>query len=164
MSFRRFISHSNRYVPSPPFFKNIKSSPLTKQMFFQTCLLMHKFTYRNQDLPDTFRICSSPPHIHTHIKLDTAAATRTRTSTHRFNITFRGPKLWSELSSPLRSMSPHSAFKKQLKRLLLPAWSPYPSYANWFYQPFWLWVVCCCCVFPGFNMHFVVDFCSFSNR
>ncbi len=55
----------------------------------------------------------------------------TRTTRHQFNISFRGPKLWSDLSPSLRSMSSYSAFKKHLKRLLLLAWRRYVVFSRY---------------------------------
>ena len=121
----RFISHSNRYAPSAPLFKKYKVLPIDKVNVYQTCLLMHKFIYRKQDLPDTIQNLFIPTsHVHTYQTRhsnNSLLLPRTRTSRHQFNITFRGPKLWSELGAPLRSMSSYSAFKKHLKKFLLYA-------------------------------------------
>ncbi len=121
----RFISHSNRYAPSAPLYNKFKVLPIDKVNIYQTCLLMHKFIYRKQDLPDSFQSLFTPiSHVHsfqTRHSNNNLLLPYTRTTRHQFNISFRGPKLWSDLSPSLRSMSSYSAFKKHLKRLLLLA-------------------------------------------
>lgn len=125
----RFISHSNRYAPSAPLYNKFKVLPIDKVNIYQTCLFMHKFIYRKQDLPDSFQSLFIPiSHVHsfqTRHSNNTFVLPYTRTTRHQFNISFRGPKLWSDLSPSLRSMSSYSVFKKHLKRLLLLAWCPY---------------------------------------
>lgn len=84
---------------------------------------MREFLYRNQDLPDTFQNLFIPTtYVHTYQTRHSSNSlllARTRTSRHQFNIAFRGPKLWSELSSLLRSTSSHSSFKTQIPVLIL---------------------------------------------
>ncbi len=121
----RFISHSNRYAPSAPLYNKFKVLPIDKVNIYQTCLLMHTFIYRKQDLPDSFQSLFTPiSHVHsfqTRHSNNNLLLPYTQTTRHQFNISFRGPKLWSDLSPSLRSMSSYSAFKKHLKRLLLLA-------------------------------------------
>ena len=119
----RFISYSSRYAPSDPLFKKYKILPIEKVNKYQTCLLIHKFIYRNQDLPLTLQNLfvhtsniHSYPTRHSNISL---RAPRTRTSKYQFNIIYKGPKLWNDLSLPLRSTASFSAFKYQLKNHLL---------------------------------------------
>jgi len=135
----RFISHSNRYAPSAPLYNKFKVLPIDKVNIYQTCLLMQKFIYRKQDLLDSFQNLFIPiSHVHWFHTRHSNNNLITRTTRHQFNISFRGPKLWSELSPSLWSMSSYSAFKKHLKSLLL------------------YWIACCLFLFSLF-----VLFCVF---
>ena len=96
-TFLRLISHSSRYAPSAPLFKQYNLIPIDKVNAVQTCLLAHKFIYRKFDLPVTFqKIVISASDIqtyHTQNRNNNLILPRTRTSRHQFNISFRGPKL-----------------------------------------------------------------------
>lgn len=119
--FLRMISHSSRYAPSAPIFSKYQLLPIDKVNVFQTCLFLHKFIYRKQDLTfNNFFISTSDVHTYqTRLCNSSLFLPFSRTSSHQFNISFRGPKLWNKLSLSLRSMPSYFLFKMQLKALLV---------------------------------------------
>ena len=123
--FLRLISHSCRYAPSAPLFTRYNILPIDKVNTYLICLFIHKFIYSKHDLPialqNLFTHTSDRHNHHTRHSVNTLVIPRTRTSKPQLNITYRGPKLWSELSLSLRSMSSFPAFKKHLKIHLMSA-------------------------------------------
>lgn len=103
------------------FFMNYSIIPIHKFNIYQTCLFIHKFIYRNQDLPDTSIIFSSDVHSFRtrHSKNYNLYLATTHTSHHQFNISYRGRMLWNGWPPPLRSISSFSLFKKQLKNIFI---------------------------------------------
>ena len=125
--FLRFISHSNRYAPSAPLFINYSILPIHKLNIYQICLFIHKFIYRNQDLPESFQsLFTHSFNVHSHrtrhSNNNNLSLPFSRTSHHRFSMSYRGPALWNVLPPLLRSISSHSLFKKQLKKHLSHSW------------------------------------------
>ncbi len=65
--FLRLISHSTRYAPSAPLFVKYQLLSVDKMNTYLTCLFIHKFIYRKQDLPITFHKFFIPiTDIHSH--------------------------------------------------------------------------------------------------
>ena len=121
--FLRMISHSHRYAPSEPLFRKYCILPIDKVNIYQTHLFIHKFINKKEDLPDTFQnffIFTTDVHSHeTRYSIFGLFLPSIRTKSHQFNIRFRGPRLWSDLSLPLRSISTLPVFKKTLKEHLV---------------------------------------------
>ena len=115
----RMISHSSIYAPSAPLFMQYSILPIVKLNTYQTCLFIHKYMNRFQDLPDTFLnffIFTTNVHSyetrHSHNSLFLPFS---RTSGHQTSLCFRGPSLWSDLSVALRSIPSPLTFKRRLK-------------------------------------------------
>ena len=118
--FLRMISHSHRYAPSAPLFKRYSLLPIERINTYQTQMFLHKFKYKPEDLPDTFlKKITFTTDVHEHFTRHSNNSfflSSIRTIRHKFNLSFRGPKLWSELSLSLRSITSQSVFKKHLKQ------------------------------------------------
>ncbi len=83
-------------------------------------LCPHKFINDKQDLPETYNffILSSHIHLYQTRHSNDRHLPFCQTSSHQFNISFRGPKVWND-PSLLRLTSSRSSFKRLLKDDLL---------------------------------------------
>ena len=121
--FLRMISHSHRLAPSEPLFRRYSILPIDKLNIYQTHLFIHKFINKKEDLPDTFHnFFTFTTDIHSHVTRHSTYnlfLPPTRTNRHQFNLSFRGPRLWSDLSLPLRSIQSQPVFKKTIKEHLV---------------------------------------------
>ena len=112
-------------------YKSIKQEfsilPIHKLNIYQICLFIHKFIYRNQDLPESFQsLFTHSFNVHSHrtrhSNNNNLSLTFSSTSHHQFSMSYRGPALWNVLPPVLRSLSSYSLFKKQLKKHLIFSW------------------------------------------
>ena len=122
--FMRIITHSDNYAPSAPLFRKFSILPIDSLNIYQICIFAHKFTYHIHDLPHSFenffRFTSNVHSHNTRYSVNTLYLPPSRISGHQQNISFRAPKLWSDLNLSLRSISSLPLFKKHLKDHLLP--------------------------------------------
>ncbi len=115
--FLRMISQSTRHELSAPLFRKYSIWSIHKLSVFHSDLFTHKFINNKQDLPETFHnfyILSSHIHSYQTRHSNGLHLLFCRTSSHQFNISFRGPKVWNDLPLFLRLTS-QSSFKRLLK-------------------------------------------------
>ena len=119
--FLRMVTFAKKTESSILLFRKFNLLSVFNVNIYQTCVFMYKYVYSAHDLPFSFQNFlkfSSDIHSYQTRHSKDFHLPLCRTSHNQRTLKYRGPSLWNNLPTSLKSISSLTLFKKHLKKSL----------------------------------------------